>query len=491
MDYHKDRIELTRAAVEELFASRVIERDGAPAVTPSTVYAVFDRSGIRYGAGFGDLGDVRTPTLRTAYRIASCTKSFTAAALMIIVERGLVALDDPVDRYLQLGPLIGPDGTGAFPVLRQAQDPSGGVGVSAPTLRQLAAMAGGLPTDDPWADRQESLSSRAFRELLAAGIRFVAEPGERYEYSNLGFAMLGAVIETVTGRDYIGFVTDELIKPLGLTGIGYSDDLAGVDGVAVGHRRTGGEWEALPFSAPGAFSPIGGVFASAAGLVDWIGWLSAAFDRGDDHDQPLGRLSRQLMQSIQTPYENNPGHHGYGLGLVVQEHPTHGRIVAHSGGYPGFGAHMRWHADSGIGVLAFENARYSQPMRPTTQALELILDEIARPGAEPSLWPETAAARLSIERLLRDWDDATAEKIFADNVALDEPMDRRRREIAELVAEVDLDDEVLPLLESAPSSRTPAQLSWTVPGGNGSLRCEISLNPANPPKVQRLVVRRG
>ena len=471
MTYANDRLADTGAGVEALFAGRV-EQD----ITPGTLFAVFDRGGISYAGGYGAtrVGGP-APTADTAFRIASCTKSFTAAALMITVERGLTVLDEPVDRYLRVGPMTGPDG----------------VAVPPPTLRQLASMAGGLPTDDAWADRQESLSSSEFRRLLARGVRFIARPGERYEYSNLGFAMLGAVIETVTGRDYIDFVTDELIKPLGLRGIGYQDDLDGVDAVAAGHRRTGDAWEVLPFSGPGSFSPIGGVFASATGLIDWIGWLSSAFARGDDHDQPLGRLSRQLMQAIQTPYEGGPGRNGYGLGLVVQEHPRHGRIVAHSGGYPGYGAHMRWHTSSGIGVLAFENGRYSQPMRPATEALSLILDEVIRPEAEPTLWPETRAARQSIERLLRGWDDSVAAELFADNVDLDEPISRRRREIAELVAEVDLDPEVLPLLQAAPSSRTPAQLSWSVPGRNGSLRCEISLNPTEPPKVQRLVVRRG
>ncbi|HEY9292018.1 MAG TPA: serine hydrolase domain-containing protein [Microlunatus sp.] len=471
MAYANDHLGDTRAAVEALYADRVEQK-----TTPATLFAVFDRDGIAYSGGFGtSYHDGPAPTVDTAFRIASCTKSFTAAALMITVERGLVVLDDPVDRHLRIGPMIGPDGAPA----------------EAPTLRQLAGMAGGLPTDDPWADRQESMSTEEFRALLARGIRFISRPGARYEYSNLGFAMLGAVIETVTGRNYIDFVTDELIKPLGLHGIGYQRDLDGVDGVAVGHRRTADAWESLPFSGPGAFSPIGGVFASASGLVDWIGWLSSAFARGDDHDQPLGRLSRQLMQAVQTPYEGGPGRNGYGLGLVVQEHPRHGRIVAHSGGYPGYGAHMRWHTSSGVGVLAFENARYSQPMRPTTAALSLILDEIIRPEAEPMLWPQTTAARLSIERLLRDWDDAVAGELFADNIDLDEPLSRRRHEIAELTAEVDLADEVLPLLHAAPSSRTPAQLSWTVPGRDGSLRCEISLNPTEPPQVQHFTVRRG
>src|SRR3954453_12637897 len=83
------RVRLTRAAVEALFADRVDRL-----VAPSTVYAVFTRDGIVYSSGFGEIAPGRTPTADTAYRIASCTKSFTAAALLILVESGKVSLDE-------------------------------------------------------------------------------------------------------------------------------------------------------------------------------------------------------------------------------------------------------------------------------------------------------------------------------------------------------------------------------------------------------------
>ncbi|SDS71141.1 serine hydrolase domain-containing protein [Microlunatus soli] len=471
MGYFNDRVSLTRSAVRELFTER-IEQGRAP----GSVYAVFDRSGIIYADGLGDRGDGRPPTADTAFRIASCTKSFTAAALLIMVERGLVGLDDPIDTLVKVGPMIGPDGA-----------PS-----AAPTLRQLVSMAAGLPTDDPWADRQESLSAEAFAAIIADGIRFSGRPGRQYEYSNLGFALLGAVIERVTGRGYVDVVTEELIKPLGLSGVGYDTGVEGTDGLATGFVKVDDEWESQDFSAPGAFSPIGGVFATARGLSQWIGWLTEGFTELDDHDQPLGRLSRRLMQTPQTTIPSGAvDPQSYGMGLVIEDNGRHGTIAAHSGGYPGFGSHMRWHPESGIGVLAFENARYAAPIAPVTRALQLILDETLRPDAEPGLWPETIAARDAVEQLLRRWDDAAAEALFADNVDLDEALSRRASAIADLVAEVAPDDEALALIDSAPVSRTPAQLAWTVPGRHGSLRCEIRLTPTNPPKVQTLTVRRG
>lgn len=471
MRHDTERVALTRPAVDAQFANRV-ERGTAP----STVYAVFTPAGIAFSGGFGDTGSGRAPTVDTAYRIASCTKSFTAATLLIMVERGLVSLDEPITSYVSLGPLVGPDGRPVDP----------------PTVRQLVTMSAGLPTDDPWADRQESLSNEQFAALLAPGIRFTARPGERYEYSNLGFALLGQVIEEASGRDYVRTVTEELIDPLGLTGIGYDSSVRAPDGVAVGHRKIDKQWTALPYSGPGAFSAIGGIFATPRALVQWISWLVSAFTEQDDHDQPLGRFSRRLMQTIQTPMPSGPGvRGGYGMGLVVEESDRHGTIVSHSGGYPGFGAHMRWQASSGIGVLGLENGTYSHVAVPVNAALQAILDEVLVPDREPELWPETAAARLTVERLIRNWDDQVAADLFADNVDLDDSLDRRRTRWAALAAEADLEDAPRSLIDSAPISRTPAQLSWTIPGRSGSLRCEISLNPQQPPKVQTVRVSRG
>lgn len=445
-------------------------------MAPSTVYAVFTPAGITFSGGFGDTGSGRGPTVDTAYRIASCTKSFTAATLLIMVERGLVSLDDPITSYVSLGRLVGPDGRPVNP----------------PTVRQLVTMSAGLPTDDPWADRQESLTNDQLAAMLVSGIRFTATPGERYEYSNLGFALLGQVIEKASGRSYLDTVTEELIKPLELAGIGYDSSVPAPDGVAVGHRKIDKQWTPLPFSGPGAFSAIGGVFATPRALTRWIFWLVSAFTDEDDHDQPLGRLSRRLMQTIQTPIPSGPGvKGGYGMGLVVEESDRHGTIVSHSGGYPGFSAHMRWQARSGIGVLALENGTYSQVGVPVNAALQTILDEVLVPDTQPTLWPETAAARLTVERLIRNWDDDLAAALFADNVDLDDSLDRRRTRWAALADEVGLGNEPRSLIDSAPISRTPAQLTWTIPGRRGSLRCEISLNPQQPPRVQTVRITRG
>jgi CubicO group peptidase (beta-lactamase class C family) len=460
--YDTDRAALSAPALDDLFAARVREHR-----TPSVAYALVADGRIVHTGGFADETVTPVPAPDTAYRIASCTKSFTAAAMLQQRDAGRLDLDAPVSEYLPLTTI--PD--------------------AAPTVAHLASMAAGFPTDDPWGDRQESLPLDAFDALAAGGFRLIDGPGARFEYSNLGYALLGRVLARVSGRRYVDLVREDVIAPLGLPGLGYDRSVDAPGGIATGFARFDGRWEAQPFSGPGAFSPIGGLFATPRGLAGWIAWLADAW-RPDASDAVLSAASRRDLQTSRIPVESGSS---YGYGLFLDEHPRHGLLVSHSGGYPGYGAHMRWHAASGLGIVVLENGRYSGATAPAAKGLELVLDQVAIPEALPDLWPETVAARDAVERLLRTWDDATADALFAENIVLDESIERRRARIDELTARAGVDDAtpVLPLAEVAPHSRTRAQLAWTVPGATGALRCEIRLTPERDPKVQTLTVRLG
>jgi CubicO group peptidase (beta-lactamase class C family) len=457
-----DRAALSAPALDDLLEARV--REGR---TPSVAYALVADGRVVHAGGFANEAVTPTPGPDTAFRIASCTKSFTAVAMLQLRDAGLLDLDAPVGEYLPLTTI--PD--------------------AAPTVAHLASMAAGFPTDDPWGDRQESLPLDVLDALAAAGFRLIDTPGTRFEYSNLGYALLGRVLARVSGRPYLDLVREDVLEPLGLTGLGYDRSVDAPGGIATGFAKFGGRWEAQPFSGPGAFSPIGGMFATPDALARWVAWLASAW-RLDADDAVLSAASRREAQTAHIPIE---GAGSYGYGLFLDEHPRHGLLVSHSGGYPGYGAHMRWHAASGIGIVVLENGRYSGATVPATKGLELVLDQVAVPNGLPDLWPETVAARETVERLLRGWDDAAADALFAENIVLDESIERRRARIDDLTARAGIDaaTPVLPLEDAAPVSRTPAHLIWTVPGATGALRCEIRLTPERLPTVQTLAVRLG
>ena len=474
------RIELTSALTTRL--NEIVEGRVNNDKCPSIFATIFQDVTTLFQLGCGQSNsETGVPGARTVYRIASCSKSFTVAALLLLRDRGMVSLDAPITDFV-------PEFTLTSSLHAAAP----------PTVRMLMSMSGGLPTDDPWADRQESITSAALREMVARGVLLTSTPGTQFQYSNLGYALLGQVVEQVAQRPFQLLVRDEIILPLGLYDTDYSLDHVDAGQLARGYRRRGDEWVALPFSRPGAFSCIGGLFSSASDLTTWVRWLASAVGDQPDETGPLSLSSRREMQQIVTaiPFEPKPTtlarnvarYFGYGLGLFSEFDPRWGQFVSHSGGYPGFSSHMRWHAPTGLGVVVLENATYSGAWETATELLELVLDDVNYERPVADIWTKTDEMAALVDSLVRNWEDPLAAQIFAENVALDIPYDERRALIGDVVQEVGGLTESAPLRETMQRSDSPLHAIWTVPGRRGALRCEIRLSPVEPSRVQTLDV---
>lgn len=458
-------------AVAELVRQRV-----ATAVVPSSVYTVFTAGGLAFGGCFGTAStDGRAPTFDTAYRIASCTKSFTAAAVLQLRDANALRLDDPITDYLDIG---------TFELPNAAR-------VSTPTVGALLSMSAGLATDNAWADRQESMPSAAFDAICADGFTLSSPPGTRYEYSNLGYALLGRVIERASGVGYREFVTRHLLEPLGLQHAAFeARRVTAPGGLADGFRRVDNRWQPVPLSGPGAFSAIGGLFMSARELTRWCTWLAGGYPMGAAGDDVLAASSRREMQMLHQldPARINGSIRtaGYGFGLEVELHDV-GLIVSHRGGYPGFSTQMVWHPDTQIGVVIMENAPYARS--PAVTALRQVLAMV--PVPPPVIWPVTLRARDDIERLLAQWDDTVADQIFADNLDVDQPRNLRRAEFSRIAARIGFTNDCRgrPVGYCDFSSDSAAHLEWTARGHRGSVRCAVALTSLRPPRVQSIELR--
>ncbi|MGH3214094.1 MAG: serine hydrolase domain-containing protein, partial [Trebonia sp.] len=252
------------AAVDAI-VSHYFDRGAQPAIS----YGVVSGGVLVHSAGFGARGDGRpAPDADTVFRIASMSKSFTASAVLLLRDEGRLALDDPAERYV-------PELAGWPPVTPDSDRV---------TIRHLLTMTAGFPTDDPWGDRQQGLPLDAFGALLAGGVRFNWAPGTRFEYSNLGYAILGRIVAAAAQAEYAGFVAARLLAPLGMTRTGY--DAAGFDPgeLATGYRRGPAGWAELPFDPYGAFAPMGGVFSTVSDLARWVAGFEAAFPPGGGSD---------------------------------------------------------------------------------------------------------------------------------------------------------------------------------------------------------------
>lgn len=437
------------AAVDARFAGYL-----ASGRAPGAAWGVFDRTGLVHAAGDGR---------DRAYRIASCTKSFTAAAVLALRDEGALALDDPITRWM--------------PAFERVTLPT--ATSTAPTLAQLLSMSGGLATDNPWGDRQESITDEELDALVTAGLGFDSVPGTRFAYSNLGYALLGRVVQEAAGAPFRSVIRQRLLDPLGLVHTGWDSGVDAPGGVAPGLHPRDGRWEELPFSGPGAFSAIGGLFSTVEDLAHWAGWLASAFDPGlPAQGGPLSAASRRELQQA---HRFDPARAGYGYGLAVQEHPTHGALIAHSGGYPGFSARMRWSAELGVGIVAFANGTYANVGEPADAALVALLDVLPRRDPLAALWPATRAAQAAGTALIRSWSDEAAEALFAENVAMDDALDRRREQIARAIASIGG-------LREAPAfaerSLAPSHLEWHLPGVTGALKVVIELTPQADARVQ-------
>jgi CubicO group peptidase (beta-lactamase class C family) len=451
------------------------------------------------------------PGADTVFRIASMTKSFTASAVLALHDGGALRLDDPVTDFV--------------PELRGQP----GVTADSPaiSLRHLLTMTAGFPTDDPWGDRQQGTPLPDFSAILARGVRRAWAPGTRFEYSNLGYAVLGRVIAAVAQVDYADFVRDRILGPLAMTRTGFEAAEFDPAGLARGYARGPDGWTELTLDGYGAFAPMGGVFSCVRDLARWVDGFASAFPpggqrAGDTH--PLAPATRREMQQpsvtlpeAQPQFPGNPAagtQYGYGFGLFTEETSAWGRLVSHSGGYPGFGSHMRWHPETGFGVVVLANSTYAGASVLAARLMEEVLKAAAAEdrsatggaaageqaaGGAPAMvrgpapapggpWPETLTARQVVSGLLTHWDDEVAEQLFADNVALDQPLARRRERIARMWKRLGAPR---PSTQGAPRPAefdSPAHCRWWLHGEHGDTQVEILLTPESPPRVQLLTV---
>jgi CubicO group peptidase (beta-lactamase class C family) len=472
-----------------------IEQHVESSFSPSGIVAVARYGTVLRSQAWGDDDyDVRTP-----FRVASCTKSFTALALLILRREGRLGLDDAVVDHL---PELKVEAPADWPQLR---------------IRHLLSMSSGLATDNPWGDRQESRSRAELGDWLRSGLRLIFPPGSSSEYSNLGYAFLGEVITRLSGQEYREFVRERIIDPLGLHDTRFA---AGeLDRVAPGyHREPGlpgqpGGWTPQEPSEPGVFSPIGGLYSSVQDLASWAGLYltrdvpaGVSFTAADllEAQQPLSHLS---AGQAEPPLRGHVAR-GYGYGLVIETFTDHGTVVSHSGGYPGFTTYMCWHKESGYTVISSCNGTHSGSTGPARRMLLPLVaaatskpsligaasdptagTSATRPAAKIETWPETLAAASRLEDLVREVPTAAAVELaaryadlFAENVEMDFPVARRVEYLKQAL--VNLGALRPATAGRLPTSERPSQARWSVPAEFGRLELYIELMPVAPFQVQ-------
>ncbi len=407
------------------------------------------------------------------YRIASMTKSFTAATVLTLCDDGLLRLDDSI--------------ASIAPELAAIRHPA----PDAPeiTVRHLLSMASGLATDDAWADRHLDFTDADLDEIYDRGATFAVVTGTEFEYSNLGYAILGRIIQQVTGRRPQDVTTERILRPLGLLDTTWTPptDKPWAPPFRV---QDGENVTEPPPLGDGGLAPMGGLWSNLNDLVAWTHWMGEAF-RNEGDDTAVRRASRRLMQTTQTyrfldhrPASGPDGasvanSEGYGFGLCVDHDDRHGLVVHHTGGLPGYGSNMRWLPHRGLAIIALANVTYARMEALTMRLLDRLGDLGAIPAVPPSSWPELERAGRRLIDLLNGWSDERADELFADNVALDESFARREGAARRLIGLHGI------LRFSA------VRASWATSGvvvakgaDNSTVEINIELTPQVPPLIQ-------
>lgn len=269
-----------------------------------------------YGLASVELGV--SATADTVYQLASTTKVFTGAAVMLLAEEGKLSPEDPVTKLL--------------PEL-----PAAWSGV---TVRHCATHTSGLP-DAALSDETDEVIAPTRAEALRklAALPFVGRPGERWEYNQTGFVLLGMIIERLSGLSFEEFLARRFFRPLGMSRTSFGDSADVVPWRSTLYTRyvlEGGKLVDAPdrrprtteFRYPVYLHPGAGLNSTAADMAKWDAALSA------------GRvLKRSTLASMWTAAKLGDGRvfrfdestMGYGAGWLVDDAPGH-RSAGHSGG---------------------------------------------------------------------------------------------------------------------------------------------------------------
>lgn len=285
-------------------------------------------------------------TPESVFRIASLTKQFTAALVLDLVEEGRLGLHDRVAAHL-------PD----YPWLGEI------------TVYQLLVQTSGLPdyAQDPGAEANQS-SPRTSGEMLAWIGRLAAQPdfapGERWAYSNSNYAVLGALIEQITGQSFDESLTGRLLSPAGMHSTSVDDPRHLVPHRVRGYSRGGSESPALANARwihPSIPGPGGSLRSTAGDLLGWNEWLYSGAILGDEIIAQMtapGRLADGRTTKYGMPQAWQDGLNAdYAMGLFVSDSVLGSRLW-HSGDVEGFVAWMAYYPDADVAIVMLQNGDF-------------------------------------------------------------------------------------------------------------------------------------
>jgi CubicO group peptidase (beta-lactamase class C family) len=334
--------ELSAAESDPALAGRVKQ---ALPESPGACVLAIDHGKVVLEEGFGvadvESGDPCTPAAN--FRMASVSKQFTATAVLMLVDRGKLSLDDTLDKFFPGFPKYG----------------------EKIAVRHLLTHTSGLPDYEELIPDGTTLQlddMDVVRMLMETGEpRFAA--GEKWQYSNSGFVVLGMIVEIAAQKPFHQLLADEIFRPLHMDGtVVYQRGLNEVQHRAYGHERKDGQWRRADQSVTSATRGDGVVYTS---LADYRKWLVAHAER-----RLLSRQSHDAMFTPQAKTDRGASHYGYGWFL---DEYRGARRVYHNGDTRGFRLTVQAFPDRQAAIVLQFNSEVEEDMTKVGERLADLL----------------------------------------------------------------------------------------------------------------------
>lgn len=445
---------------------------------PGIAYGMVVDDSLVLSGGYGciNLSSGEPATSQSLFRIASMTKSFTAMAILKLSDEGHLSLHEPASKYL-------PELATLNYLTRDAQ---------ALTVHHLLTMTAGFPEDNPWGDRFLDLSEKELMNQVEQGISFSSIPSHQYEYSNLGYGLLGQIISRVSGIPFQDYITQHILEPLGMKHTVWEYEDAPANQLAMGYRRVKNEWVEEPLLHDGAFGSMGGLITSIEDFSHYVSFhLSAWPPRNDQEAGPVSRSIRREMHHLNDPrYYSDPDRfgsgkklmmRGYGFGLVVMKDHEGITEVGHNGGLPGFGSSYMFYPEYGIGIMAFSNLTYVGGI--VRSASYRVMQSLMDQGVfQPRILPASDILKLraqQVAQLIQSWDAELEKEVVAANLYLDIPREVRMSEAKKWLA---MAGEIVSVGPVYPENQLRGR--FRIKGREGSIEVYFTLSPEPEPRVQ-------
>lgn len=310
---------------------------------PGVSLAIVEGDAIVHMRGFGQARpDGEAPAPQTPFIIGSLSKSFTALAVMQLVEAGQIELDGPVQNYL---PWF------------QVADPQASAQI---TIRHLLNQNSGLPTsvgEIQLANFDDSPDAAERQARALSALKLTRPIGSKFEYSNANYNLLGLVIEAASGESYAKYIQKHIFNPLGMNHSYTSQAIAKQNGLAVGHQY----WFTNPFAVPDMPVPQGSLATGQliSSAEDMARYLIALLNGGRYGEvQILSEAGiAELHQGVAEFSQMGVSFGKYGMGWFVDESGST-KMVWHNGTTPDFGSFMALLPEQNKGMILLFNANH-------------------------------------------------------------------------------------------------------------------------------------